>query len=327
MAHRWALAGLSMALIACSPDDAGGPTRVPPGSWLADPRGEMPEDFADVGLYLRPGDPTSVPDRALAYTPRWPLWSSGSEKHRHLVLPEGAVVDSSADTWQYPPGTAFFKTFGYTRDARFVPVETRVMVVEADGGWAFEGYQWDAQGQSAHKLELTFSTEVTVETDEGPLLHTIPARLECRECHESAPVFVLGFDALQLGPQMAELQPHFSDPLPAPRDLGGGDETTDAVLGLFVGQCVHCHNGFDGPSSAFDLRPDVALDNVVGVETESSAMAAGIRVVPGDPASSILFQAFSGETDDPEVGDMPPLGIDRRDADAIELLRSWIAAL
>ncbi len=44
-------------------------------------------------------------------------------------------------------------------------------------------------------------------------------------------------------------------------------------------------------------------------------------------ASSILFQAFSGETDDPEVGDMPPLGIDRRDAEAIEVLRGWIASL
>ena len=287
----------------------------------------MPEDFADVGLYPVPGDPTVVPERVVAYEPRWPLWSSGSEKHRHLVLPPGAVVDNSGEDWKFPVGTAFFKTFGYPREGRFIPVETRVMHVEADGGWAFEDYQWDADGRTARKLDLTFGTEVTVETDEGPLVHTIPARLECRECHESAPVFVLGFEPLQLGPQLDTLAEGFAAPNPAPPDIDTGNTTTDAVLGLFVGQCVHCHNGSDGPSSAFDLHPDVALQNVIGVETESSAMAAGIRVVPGDPEGSILFQAFSGETDDPEVGDMPPLGIDRRDAEAVELLRSWIAAL
>ncbi len=286
----------------------------------------MPEDFDDVGLY-RDGDPDAVPDQALPYEPRWPLWSSGSEKHRHLVLPEGEVVDNAGEGWAYPPGTAFFKTFGYPRDGRFVPVETRVMVVEADGGWMFEGYQWDAEGRSAQLLDLTFSTEVSVEADDGPLLHTIPARLECRECHESAPVFVLGFEPFQLGPQMQDLGEAFAQANPAPGDIDTGNATDDAVLGLFVGQCAYCHNGSDGPSSGFDLRPDVAMQNVIGIETESSAMAAGIRVVPGDPAGSILFQAFSGETDDPEVGDMPPLGIDRRDAEAIELLRGWIASL
>jgi hypothetical protein len=169
---------------------------------LAAPAGELPDDFADVGLYLDGGDPEVVPDRAIAYEPRWPLWSSGSEKHRHLVLPEGASIGNAGPQWSFPIGTAFFKTSGYPRQGRFVPVETRVMVVEADGSWTFEGYQWDAEGHTARKLDLTFGTEVTVETDDGPLVHTIPARLECRECHESAPVFVLGFDALQLGAQM-----------------------------------------------------------------------------------------------------------------------------
>lgn len=318
--------GAVCLLAACSSQESGA-VLVPEGAWLQDPLGPLPDDFAEVGLYLDGGDPDTVPDRAIAYTPRWPLWSSGSEKHRHLVLPEGAVIDNGGEGWSFPPGTAFFKTFGYPRDGRFVPVETRVMHVEADGGWAFEGYAWDVDGRTAQKLELTFSTEVTVQTDDGPLLHTIPARLECRECHESSPGFVLGFEPLQLGEHADALQDHFSAPLSAPPPLPSTDASTEAVLGLFVGQCVHCHNGSDGPSSAFDLRPNVALENTIGVETESSAMASGIRVVAGDPASSILFQAFSGETDDPEVGDMPPLGIDRRDTQAIELLRGWIAGL
>ena len=326
MAYRWGFAAAALAL-GCTPSDDGDVGQIPPDSWLADPLAETPEDFEDLGIYSKPGDPGSVPDAAVAYEPRWPLWSSGSEKHRHFVLPEGGLIDNSGPAWAFPPGTAFFKTFGYPRDGRFVPVETRVMHVEEDGGWAYEDYGWDAEGLSAQKLDITFDTEVTVETDEGPLVHTIPARLECRECHESAPSFALGFEALQLGPSLLELQEFFVEPVPESRELGGGDDTTDAVLGLLVGQCVHCHNGTDGPSSGFDLGPDVALQNIIDIETESSAMAAGVRVVSGDPASSILFQAFSGETDDPEVGDMPPLGIDRRDPEAIELLRAWIASL
>ncbi len=326
MAYRWGLAAVVVAL-GCAPDDDSDVGQIPPDSWSADPLSPLPEDFAELGIYSEPGDPESVPDAAVAYEPRWPLWSSGSEKHRHFVLPAGAVIDNSDAAWVFPPGTAFFKTFGYPRDGVFVPVETRVMHVEEDGGRAFEDYQWDPEGVSARKLEITFETEVTVETDDGPLVHTIPARLQCRECHESAPSFVLGFEELQLGPSMLDLQGSFAQPVPQPRELDGGDDTTDAVLGLLVGQCVHCHNGTDGPSSGFDLGPDVALQNIIGVETESSAMAAGIRIVPGDPANSILFQAFSGETDDIEVSDMPPLGIDRRDPEAIELLRGWISGL
>lgn len=317
---------LLLGLTACAPSSGSNEVPVPDGAWLEHPFGPMPANFADVGLYLDGGNPTVVPDRALPYEPRWPLWSSGSEKHRHLVLPEGAKVDNSTEAWVFPPGTALFKTFGYPRDGVFVPVETRVMHVEEDGGWAYEGYQWDAAGRTAEKLELTFSTEVTVDTDAGALSwHSRHSRRAGMVCC-SAPVYALGFEALQLGDDPA-LADAFTHPLDPPQALGGGDASTDAVLGLFVGQCVHCHNGSDGPSSAFDLRPDVALQNTIGVETESSAMASGVRIIAGDPAGSILFQAFSGETDDPEVGDMPPLGIDRRDTEAIEVLRSWIAAL
>jgi hypothetical protein len=49
--------------------------------------------------------------------------------------------------------------------------------------------------------------------------------------------------------------------------------------------------------------------------------------VPGSPETSILFLAFSGETDDPEVSAMPPMGVDVRDQAAIELLRAFILEL
>jgi hypothetical protein len=96
-------------------------------------------------------------------------------------------------------------------------------------------------------------------------------------------------------------------------------------LGYFVGNCVHCHNGSNGAASSFDLRPAAALGNIVGHETESSATADGVRVAPGEPEQSVLFVGLRGG--DREVKDMPPLGVARRDEQALRLVRDFILAL
>lgn len=43
------------------------------------------------------------------------------------------------------------------------------------------------------------------------------------------------------------------------------------------------------------------LANIVNQPTASSASAAGIRVIPGDPEHSVLFLAVSAETTDPSI--------------------------
>jgi len=144
----------------------------------------------------------------------------------------------------------------------------------------------------------------------GDVEHTVPSRFDCRSCHESGAGPILGFSPLQLGEERVEANG-------APVD----------VLGWFEGNCTHCHHGGGVGSSSFDLRHDVAVANTVGVDTASSASAAGTRIVPGDPEASLLFQAVSGETDDPDVLPMPPVGVDVRDARAIEALRNWIEGL
>lgn len=216
------------------------------------------------------------------------------------------------------------------------PVETRVLRKAEDDTWDYAAYRWDSRGEGATLLPGNASTPIEVMGDDGPFQHHVPAKVECRTCHESSPHRVLGFETLQLSAplpgedamQLATLgdQAIFSDPV-KPRLVEHPDPLTVEVLGLFQGNCVHCHNGSGGPSSSFDLRPEVALANTIGQPTEGSGSASGIRIVPGDPAASVLFQAFSGETNDPEVKLMPPLGVDVRDAASIELLRSFIFAL
>jgi hypothetical protein len=283
-------------------------------SFYDDPTQPLPATLSELGI-----DATSAPDPLIAYAPVWPFWSSGSEKTRFAFLP--APIDTEiADAWGFPTGTTFFKTFAY--DGR--PIETRVLRLLDT--WTFDVYRWADDGRDATLADLTSNAPVDIA--EGT--HTIPSRIDCRTCHESAPVPALGFSELQLGDATLALLDDRglrTQANPTPERIPDTDPVTYQVLGLFHGNCVQCHHQGSGPNNSFDLRHQVALANTIDHPTESSASAAGIRVVPGDPEQSILWLAFARDRTNPEVKPMPPLGIDRGDAVGVEVVRSWIASL
>jgi hypothetical protein len=310
-----------------------------PGTLVADPLMPFPDSLLDVGIYPLAPDLSVVPERVVPYAPVWPLWSNGSDKHRYMVLPEGETIDTSEPgAWTFPPGALLFKTFLY--DDGFEgcprPVETRIMRKSPEGRWDYAVYGWDPAGEHAERLDIAEPIPIAVTGPTGAFEHHVPARIECRACHESSIGESLGLERLQLSAALGEATTHqledfearglLSHAVTAER-IEHADETTFEVLGMFHGNCVHCHNGSDGPSSSFDLRHEVALANTIGRETESSASAAGIRIVPGRPEESILFLAVSGEHDDPEIKPMPPTGVDVRDEASIELLRELILGL
>ena len=309
---RWSMMVAACVLPGCGQDRP---------SFFDDPTGALPDRLS--ALDLHPDRPP--PPELRAYDPVWPLWSSGSDKARLMFLP-GPIDTTAPQAWEFPIGTVLFKTFAYAHR----PVETRV-VRRLATRWSYDVYLWSDDGADADLLPLDTSVQVDL-VDEGghAIAHRVPNRLDCRTCHESAPHPVLGVSELQLDDDaLAALDADGlrSAPSPAPARIRHDDPTTRDVLGLLHGNCVHCHNGTTGVSASFDLRHPVALANTVNQPTASSASAAGIRVVPRAPQDSILFLAFSGETSDPEVKTMPPLGIDRRDTAGIELVRRWITEL
>jgi hypothetical protein len=284
----------------------------------------FPPTLSEVGLYTDTS--TRKPsDRAVAYAPRGPLWSNGLDKERFIVVPAGETIDATDSDWAFPENTLLFKTFLADEG----PVETRVLRTTS-GMPEFATYRWD--GDEAFLLDGLRGVDIEVTLGDTNTPHTIPSTRDCKQCHESADSPVLGFGPLQLSDQESDAErlveagvisaePEFDD------SLARFEGTELRVLSYFVGNCVHCHNGTGGVASSFDLSPKVAFDAIVDHETESSASAAGIRVVPGDAEASILFQAVSGETDNPEVKSMPPLGVQRRDQANIETLRAWIDGL
>jgi glucose/arabinose dehydrogenase len=308
---------------------------------LEDPLGPLPLVLSDTGLFTDEALATASP-RAFAYEPTLALWSNGSAKERYVVLPEGEQIDNrDRRAWDFPPGTLFFKTFAFaTVDEPERRVETRVIRRTATG-YDYHAYKWHTDGRDADLIPLAKSLGVDVQlSDEETVRHAIPSELDCRSCHESDETVVIGFDELRLsGPRGGETASQLdllaraglfevAPPAPEARDaVEHDDASTREVLGYLHGNCAHCHNTSPQTMSALSLEHEVALSNIIEMPTVGSGQAAGIRVVPGSSADSVLFQAFAGEDELPGLQPMPPIGVQRIDAVAVELLRAWIDSL
>jgi hypothetical protein len=312
---RLGLATAASLTAACGTGEAA------PTSLIQDPLQPLPGHLSATGLF-------ELPERAFTYEPLFPLWSNGSLKERTAILPDGTSVEPAAHLWEFPVGTLFFKTFSFGAPGQERPVETRVMRLSPEG-WDYAAYLWDAAADDAELLGEREAPRLSLSDGAGPAFeHKVPSGRECRRCHEAGPARVLGFGPPQVSPEtLATLtaQGVFGS-LPEHTPLPGAGDAY-AVLGYFVGNCVHCHDGGDGENNAFDLRPDVAFENLIDQPTASSASAAGTRVVPGRPEESILFLAVARDTTDPEIKAMPPIGVQRVDDSAVALLERWIREL
>ena len=322
---------------ACSPDEnSSTPGTQEPApelsAWFEDPTQEFPETLGEFGLFHDPQNLSGVPDEVILYEPAYPLWSNGSAKLRHLVIPEGTSIDVSQADWVYPEGTVFFKTFSFETARGTTPVETRVMRFR-DGEWDWAHYRWGEDGSDATQLDMRRPIDVTVTLASGEeLTHEIPNKLQCRTCHESATSWTLGFSNRQtqdapngLFDELVERGVLTGTPQPAP--ALDEDPDTAWVQGYMIGNCVHCHNDGDTPNSAYSLFPEDFLANTIDRDTEGNASKAGVRVTPGDAEASVLYQAMRGYEDDPELKAMPPQGVQVRDDEAIEKIRAWIDSL
>lgn len=338
--RRAALLFLCLATVewgACSPKKTEEPNEPP-----EEPPPEEPEEPTAPEIKLPPPSKLSragiyadlerleFSESVVPYEPRYPLWTNGSSKQRGIALPQGETVEWEGDIPEFPDGTVFVKTFSYesSQNARQV-IETRLLY-KLDGRWDYAAYQWNADGSEATKLDGAAATPVAVEFEGDQFNHTIPARLDCRSCHESQRTTVLGFSALQIGgeEQLERLTEKgvFAEPPSLVPAVTAERELDEQVLGYFVGNCIHCHNGGNGPSSAFSLEPEQAFHEIIDRPT-TGELVSGYRVVSGSPRDSGLYLALSRENHMGQAQAMPPLGVDRRDDAGLDLIGRWIESL
>jgi len=309
-----------------------------------------PPRLQETGLYVS-FDTLQVDPAHLAFAPQYPLWSDGAAKRRWISLPPGTAIDGSdPDAWIFPVGTRFWKEFSFKGQR----VETRYLERQADGQWLYAAYAWSADDREAHLVGPRGKRGAYPLA--GGRSHTIPSVTDCKACHQSGPSEVLGFSALQLSPERdpaalhAELRPdpgvdlkYLADRglllgipqglLESPPQIAAATATERAALGYMHGNCGHCHNEHGSLRNiGLFLRHGVkaanqlALATTVGHPVKKAAPGqspdAVRRVEPGHPNRSGLMQRVSSRY--PAL-QMPPLGTELIDDEAVTLLYRWIA--
>ena len=310
----------------------------------------LPRDLRDTGLYA-PGPSTEIDSANLAFSPQYPLWSDGATKRRWLHIPPGKAIDAArADAWEFPPGTKLWKEFSHGR-----PVETRLIERLADGTWRYAAYVWNEPGTEA-KLAPAAGIGALPVGRAPNARYAIPSEPDCRACHEGAAVPVLGVSALQLSPDRDPLAPH-AEPrraneadlrglvargwlrnlapalLDVPPRIAAASPTERAALGYLHGNCGHCHNT-DGAAPPVDVvLTQGAGGTVNALNSLRTLVGARSRYrAPGLDASTPLIEPGRSEASvlparmrsrNPQV-QMPPLGTQIPDAEALALIERWI---
>lgn len=302
----------------------------------ADGETSLPRLLSQTGLYRADAFGELNPE-VRPFTPQYVLWSDGAAKRRWLRLPPGAAIDaSSPDAWQFPPGTRLWKEFAH--DGR--PVETRYIERLADGRWRFASYVWNEDGRDAVLAPAAGIAALPARgAPDGR--YEVPGHDDCRACHESAAVPVLGASAVQLSAELRRLVDEgWLRGLPAamlarPPRIAATSPGERAALGYLHANCGHCHNddGMPAPvrlvlaqraSDPLRSRERVLRTTVdIAGRFRSPALADTTkRVVAGHPAASTL--ALRMRSRDPRL-QMPPLGTRVPDPEGLALIERWIA--
>jgi hypothetical protein len=315
---------------------------------MPQPATQPPARLQDTGLYVDFAT-LAVDPQHLAFAPQYPLWTDGATKRRWIALPPGTAIDASdPDAWRFPIGTRLWKEFSF--DGR--RVETRYLERQADA-WLYAAYAWSADGREAHLVSERGRRGAYPLG--GGRAHAIPSVSDCKACHQGGASEVLGFSALQLSPDRDPAAPH-AEPtlaevdlkflvdrrlvvgLPAdwretPPRIAARSATERAALGYLHGNCGHCHNR-QGPlqnvglflRQTSDASVSPAVASAVGQPVRKPAPGqspdAALRVEPGRADRSALMQRVRSRY--PAL-QMPPLGTELADREAVALLERWIA--
>ena len=301
------------------------------------PQGLAPAaSLACTGLYADLARKTLAPG-VREYAPAYPLWSDGADKRRWVNLPAGSTIDASDPSeWVFPVGTQFWKEFSLGGRR----VETRLWQKVRNNFWVHAVYVWD-------EMETVAIRSVGGDIPLGAGRYHVPSQEECEKCHRGRTEHILGFSAVDLGLPGATgvtLESLAAEgrlvPPPAATRLTIGDDGTGVAapaLGWLHANCGNtCHNDNSlsvAFASGMRLRLDPAwldgrpvsglapLATTVGVPVQNVNWNGRVRVVPGDPVRSLIYDLISHRGSGRQ---MPPFATDVVDAVNVARVADWI---
>ncbi|KYF54083.1 hypothetical protein BE04_21400, partial [Sorangium cellulosum] len=248
--------------------------------------GVLPVDLRCTGLY-GDFDERELACGVLEYKPAMELWSDGAAKRRFVSIPKGQRVDvSNPDAFVYPEGTQFWKEFRVKgADGALRMAETRLLRKMA-AGWVYTSYVWSEDERQAIQMQNDFGVPDLYGTG-----HMVPTRDQCKECHVGRADFVLGWDALMLGPGAEGVTRESLVALGVIEDASPlaltipGDEVERQALGYLHANCgVSCHNDLP-ESAAHDTGLYLRLEaGELGSVAATDAVQTGMNKRPAENA-------------------------------------------
>lgn len=294
----------------------------------------------------------------ISYTVAAPLWADAAEKGRYFIIPPGTTIGfTERDEWAFPTGSVFIKHFYFDQDRGpgedLRVVETRLLVLEADGNWQSYGYLWNDEQTEAEQRKAGADVFIDALDDSGEpysQLYIVPDQNSCESCHQrDDQTLILGPTTHQMNTtwpiggedevnQIDWLveQGFFGGDVPAAADLPAladpaGDAPIDARARSYLhGNCAHCHRpGGAGGSSGlkFTLWEDNPADFGVCKLPAAAGPGAGGRsfdIWPGEPDRSILPYRMASENPEIKMPELPSL---LADDFGVELIEAWIAQM
>jgi uncharacterized repeat protein (TIGR03806 family) len=332
-------------------DPCDGPTRCPiDGAWPF-------EKLSEYDFFQGPMVDLTPKDGVVPYMVGSALWSDHAGKGRFIVLPEGGKIEfSEADDWEFPDGTIIIKTFFFDHDRRdpeagYDIIETRLLIRQ-DGVWDPHTYLWNEEQTEATIIKTGKRVDVSFVDVDGVAKeeeYIVPNLDQCASCHERDDVQrLLGLVTLQMNrvvdhggmvnqidwladlgmfataPPKGDALPGFVDP------MGTAGTLDERARGYLHGNCAHCHRPGGGASKSglvfLATEPELAKVGVCKVPAAAGPGTGGHAhdIEPGDPDRSIVI--FRMNSLDPEIK-MPELPNRVIDAQGVELIREWIAAM
>lgn len=319
----------------------------------------MPSKLSATGC-VDPLDPSRPAAGLIPYDVVTPLWSDGAAKGRYFALPEGTKIHvkdcaREPDTckpraeggtptdegdWDFPVGTVLVKTFGFGDTL----IETRLLIRFNQYNWAGFSYEWDAAQTDATLLADNVEGYLkSVPSSAGTQMWHFPSRAQCLQCHTDAAGVALGLETRNLNKdftypsggksnQVATLD-HIGVLDAAPAPLPAYPDPTDSTLPVeararsyMQANCAICHR-VAGNFEQIDLRFSTPLAGMklcnVAPEKGEAGVAGALRLVPGDPAKSLVSIRMHSldQVRMPQIGSrvVDPLGT--------SLVDQWVAGI
>jgi uncharacterized repeat protein (TIGR03806 family) len=315
--------------------------------------------LSDWGLFATL-DTLSAAPGVLEYGVISPIHADYADIRRFMYVPDGSQIGyEPTESWQLPNGSVLAQAFAYEGARK---LETRLLLREQDS-WRPFVYIWrdDQHDAVLEQAGETVDVAWTDASGEGHETQYHAANIaQCVVCHGSGREDSARTALRPLAVRTRQLNRTFAydsgsenqidylatrgvlddEPLPAleRQTLVSpfGDSTLDdRVRSYFDGNCAHCHSKGSYAAERFlwldypttdPTSGDAANWGVCKVPTAAGAGKCNLTydVLPGKPDESIMVCRMSSLESQKR---MPTMGSQVVHAEAVELIRDWIAAM